>query len=525
MTTRTTRKSKPSSAGAKIHRTDVLIVGSGFSGLGMAMQLRKAGLDDFLIIEKASDIGGTWRDNVYPGCACDVPSYMYSYSFEPRSDWSKVWAGQQEIQDYLTGLATKYDLYSRTHFGCALSSAYWDEAESRWRVTTSDGSEYVARFLISGIGALHIPNIPDIKGQDTFNGQSFHSAQWDHECSLEGKRVAVIGTGASAIQFVPKIAPLVAELQLYQRTPAWVLPRRNFSVPGSLQKMFARTPLLPRILRSAIYWSAESLAIGLNGHSNLMRPIEYIARRNIARSIDDPALRERLTPDYRIGCKRILGSNDYYPALNLPSTTVITDGIAEINEDRIVSTDGQERKVDVIIYATGFHVTDGFDSLKLKGSTGLELAAHWNNSGINTHLGITAAGFPNLFFLLGPNTGLGHNSVVFMIECQIKYVLQAIRLTSERQADALTVRESVQNAFNSTIQRKLANGVWTNGGCTSWYLDSNGVNRTVWPGFTWQYWLQTRKVSESDFEFTGRPESNTTKRDTAGADMAEKAKS
>lgn len=490
-------------ASERVHTTEVLIVGSGFSGMGMAIQLLKSGMNDFLIIEKDSEIGGTWRDNTYPGCACDVPSHMYSYSFEPKPDWSHLWAGQDEIQQYLLSLARKYDLYSRTHFGRALQSGYWDPSDSAWHVATSDGNEYVARFLVSGVGALHIPNIPQIKGQKKFAGAAFHSAQWDHDCTLDGKKVAVIGTGASAIQFVPEIAKVADELHLYQRTPAWVLPRRNVKVPKVIQALLTRAPILAKALRTAIYWSAESLSIGLNGHINFMRPLESVAKWNIARGIDDPALRKKLTPTYRIGCKRILGSSDYYPALNRPTTSVITDGIAEITEDAIISQSGDKRPVDVIIYATGFHVTDGFDHLRLRGASGRELSSVWSDEGIQTHLGITTAGFPNLFFLLGPNTGLGHNSVVFMIECQIRYIIGAIRLAKQRGAAALEVREPVQREFNSDIQRKLVNGVWSSGGCTSWYLDAQGVNRTVWPGFTWQYWRRTRNVADSDFALVG----------------------
>ncbi|SUA48631.1 4-hydroxyacetophenone monooxygenase [Nocardia africana] len=471
--------------------------------MGMAIQLLKAGIDDFLLIEKETEIGGTWRDNTYPGCACDVPSHMYSYSFEPKPDWSHLWAGQDEIQNYLRGLARKYDLERHTHFGRTLQSGHWDADDSTWHLVTSDGHEYIARFLVSGVGALHIPSIPKIEGQKNFGGTVFHSAQWDHDCSLAGKKVAVIGTGASAIQFIPEIAKVVNELHVYQRTPAWVLPRKNVKFPETIRALFTRVPILAKGLRTAVYWSAESLSIGLNGHLNLMRPLESIAKWNIARGIDDPVLRAKLTPSYRIGCKRILGSSDYYPALNRPTTTVITDGIAEITEGAIKSRTGEKRPADVIIYATGFHVTDGFESLRLKGASGRELASVWSDEGIRTHLGITTAGFPNLFFLLGPNTGLGHNSVVFMIECQIRYIISAIRLADERGAAALEVREPVQRKFNSEIQRKLVKGVWSSGGCTSWYLDAKGVNRTVWPGFTWQYWRRTRKLAASDFGFLG----------------------
>ncbi|MGA9871302.1 MAG: NAD(P)/FAD-dependent oxidoreductase [Rhodococcus sp. (in: high G+C Gram-positive bacteria)] len=484
-----------------VHRTGVLVVGTGFSGLGMAIQLRRKGRADFLVLEKSDTLGGTWRDNTYPGCACDVPSHMYSYSFEPNPDWTQMWSGQPEILAYLQKLSEKYQLDRHIRFGAECIGGYWDETELRWHVETADGDEYIAQFLVSGVGALHIPNIPALNGAESFTGDAFHSARWNHDVDLTGKKVAVIGTGASAVQFVPQIVDTVGELQLYQRSPAWVLPRRNFAIPKGVRRLFRGLPALRKLVRGSVYWSAESLAVGLNGHSNLLRPVEFAARKYIEHEVKDPALRRKLIPDYRIGCKRILGSDSYYAALTRPNTDVIIDGIDEIRSDSIVSADGTERDVDVIVYATGFHVTDGFDAVNVAGIGGKKLVPHWKENGIETHLGITAAGYPNAFFLLGPNTGLGHNSVVFMIEQQIHYVLQAIDVVERGAADASTVRQKAQRDFTSDIQRKLAKGVWSTGGCTNWYLDSHGVNRTVWPGFTWQYWLKTRRFTPSDHEF------------------------
>lgn len=484
-----------------VHRTGVLVIGTGFSGLGMAIQLRRRGRTDFLILEKSDSVGGTWRDNTYPGCACDVPSHMYSFSFEPNPDWSKMWSGQPEILRYLEGLSEKYRLNQHIRFGAECVGGHWDENELQWHIKAANGDEYIAQFLVSGVGALHIPNIPTLNGIESFTGEAFHSARWNHDVDLTGKKVAVIGTGASAVQFVPSIVDTVGELQLYQRSPAWVLPRQNFSIPAPVRRLFRTVPLLRKALRGSVYWSAESLAVGLNGHSNLLRPVEYAARKYIEREVKDPELRRTLIPDYRIGCKRILGSNSYYSALTKPHAEVIADGIAEIREGSIVGADGTEREVDVIVYATGFHVTDGFDAVNVAGIGGRALVPHWEENGIETHLGIAAAGYPNAFFLLGPNTGLGHNSVVFMIEQQIQYVLQAIECVEHGAAGALTVREQTQRAFTSEIQTKLAKGVWSTGGCTSWYLDSRGVNRTVWPGFTWQYWLRTRRFAPSEYEF------------------------
>ncbi|TQC48475.1 NAD(P)/FAD-dependent oxidoreductase [Rhodococcus sp. WS4] len=488
--------------GGEAHRCRVLVIGTGFSGLGTAIQLRKRGRDDFILLEKAHEVGGTWRENTYPGCACDVPSHLYSFSFEPNADWTQMWSGQAEIFDYLRGLADKYDLRRNIHFGRTMTGGYWDADEQRWHVHTESGDEYVAQFLVSGIGALHIPNVPDLPGADTFEGTAFHSARWNHDCDLRGKRVAVIGTGASAIQIVPEIVEDVAELQLYQRTPPWVIPDLNFDIPPEARRLFGRVPLVRRMVRAAVYWAYESLAPGFNGHSRLMRPLESAARRNLNKTVTDPELRRKLTPSYRIGCKRILGSGDYYPALVSPKSEVITEGIAEVRPHSIVAGDGTEREVDAIIYATGFHVTDGFDRVALTGVDGRRLADEWEEYGIRTNLGITVAGYPNVFFLFGPNTGLGHNSVVFMIEAQIRYVLRLMDLVDRRGADSAVVRQAVQTGFNTDIQRKLAKGVWSSGGCVSWYLDSHGVNRTIWPGSTVRYWRRTRSVDPADFEFT-----------------------
>ncbi|MFD2419371.1 flavin-containing monooxygenase [Amycolatopsis pigmentata] len=483
--------------------TGVVIVGSGFSGLGMAIQLRKEGRDDFVVLEKADDVGGTWRDNTYPGCACDIQSHMYSFSFEQNPDWTRAFSPQPEIWDYLRRVTRKYDLYPRIRFGQEMTGARWDADEHRWHVTTRRGDEFVARFLVNGVGALHVPHIPELKGIENFAGRAFHSAGWDHDFSLRGKRVAVIGTGASAIQFVPRIAPEVERLHIFQRTPPWIMPKPDHEVPDRLKNLFQRFPVAQRAYRTLLYWLLEVRAIGFNGHLRLLKIVQKIAKAHIDRTITDPALRAKLTPDYVMGCKRALISNDYYPALNRDNVEVITDGVAEVREHGVVDSAGVEREVDAIIYGTGFHVTDAFDHLDIIGENGRNLSKEWAAEGMQTHLGITVSGFPNMFFLLGPNTGLGHNSVVFMIESQIRYVAEAMRLVETAGAGALAPRPGVQERFNAEIQRKLDRGVWTQGGCTSWYLDAQGVNRTIWPGFTWRYWLTTRHVRPEDFELTG----------------------
>ncbi|GAA2994125.1 flavin-containing monooxygenase [Actinokineospora diospyrosa] len=488
----------------KLVNTGVVVIGTGFSGMGMAIQLRKEGRDDFVVLEKATDFGGTWRDNTYPGCACDIQSHMYSFSFEQKPDWTRSYAPQPEIHQYLRDVAAKWDLARNTHFGVEVTGARWDAEASRWHVSTSTGDTYVTRFLVAGVGALHLPSIPDLPGIEDFTGKAFHSAQWDHDYDLTGKRVAVIGTGASAVQFVPKIAPEVAELTLFQRTAPWVMPKPDHTMPAWSRGLFAKVPGAQRAYRHLLYWINEVRAVGFNGHQGILRLASKLAAHNIRRSVKDPALARELTPDYVMGCKRVLISNDYYPTFNRANVHLDTAGVAEVRANSVVGKDGREHPVDAIIYGTGFHVTDAFDYLRITGRDGLDLAQLWRERGINTHLGITVAGFPNLFFLLGPNTGLGHNSVVFMIESQIRYVAEALRLADRQGAEALDVRRSAQDAFNTEVQRKLADGVWTRGGCTSWYLDSQGVNRTIWPGFTWRYWLRTRHVDASDFELLTR---------------------
>jgi cation diffusion facilitator CzcD-associated flavoprotein CzcO len=485
-------------------RFKVVIVGTGFSGLGQAIQLEKAGIRDYVILEKAAEVGGTWRDNSYPGCACDVQSHMYSFSYEQNPGWSRSFSPQPEIFDYLKSVADKYRLREKIRFGVELTGAHWDERERRWTATTRDGREFVAQFLVSGVGGLHIPQIPGLPGIANFKGQSWHSARWNHEYDLRGKKVAVVGTGASAVQFVPKIAPDVAELTLFQRTPPWIMPKPDHAMPSWARTLFKRVPGTQRAYRNALYWLLEARAIGFNGHPAIMKAGELIAKRNIAKGIKDRALRKKVTPDYTMGCKRVLISNDYYPALARPNVDVNTAGIKEVKAHSIVDSAGVEHEVDAIVYGTGFKVTDALEYLDITGVDGRNLAKEWASEGMRTHKGITVSGYPNLFFLLGPNTALGHNSVVFMIESQARYVVDAIKLADSRGAAALDVRPGVQDEFQREIQDKLVKGVWTQGGCKSWYLDAQGVNRTIWPGFTWRYWLETRKVDPADYELSGR---------------------
>ena len=482
--------------------TRAVIIGTGFSGLGMGIALQQQGVD-FVILEKADDVGGTWRDNSYPGCACDIPSHLYSFSFEPKPDWKHLFSLQPEIWDYLKGVTDKYGLRRYMVFNSLVERAHWDDAEYRWHVFTTSGQEYVTQFLISGAGALHIPSVPEIDGRDEFAGAAFHSAQWDHSIDLTGKRVAVIGTGASAIQIVPEIVDEVAGLQLYQRTPPWVVPRTNEELPPKLRRALENVPGLRLALRTVIYWAQEAVGYGMTNRPGLLKVVEMFGKWNIRRSVRDKELRARLTPHYRAGCKRILNSSTYYQAVADPKTELVTDRITRITRDGIVTADGTERKADVIVYATGFHVTDSFTYVQIKGLHGEDLVDRWRNEGLAAHRGITIADVPNLFFLLGPNTGLGHNSVVFMIESQIRYVADAIAAVDKAGAQALAPTRAAQDRFNQELQDKLAGSVWNTGGCRSWYLDEHGNNRVLWSGFTWQYWLATRSLKPAEYKFSG----------------------
>ena len=480
---------------------EIVIIGSGFAGLGMAIQLKKAGFHDFVVLEKNDDLGGTWRDNQYPGCACDVPSPMYSFSFELNPDWSRMFAPQQEIWDYLRRTVAKYDVAGYVRYRSAVETLEYDDVARRWQVVTAGGEVYTPKAVISGIGALHIPSYPSIPGLDRFAGTAFHSAEWDHSCDLTGKRVAVIGTGASAIQFVPRVAEQAGRLQVFQRTAPWIQPKPDIEFPGSMRKVMRGVPGAARAVRNTIYWALESRGAGFTVNPRLAKPMESVARRHIARQVPDPQLRAKVTPDYTIGCKRVLLSSDYYPALNRPNVDLVTDGIAEVREHSIVTEDGAEYDVDVIIYGTGFKVTDALKEQRIVGRGGLKIQEAWAD-GIEAYRGVTIPGFPNFFMLLGPNTGLGHHSVVFMIEVQIQHIMSCLRLLSEHGADTIEVRPAALRRFNDRIHRRLRRAVWSEGGCRSWYLDENGVNRTIWPGFTFEYWASTRRARPADYVLT-----------------------
>jgi cyclohexanone monooxygenase len=480
---------------------EVLVAGGGFSGLGAAIKLTRAGRRDFVVIERGSEVGGTWRDNTYPGAACDVPSHLYSYSFELNPNWSRSFSDGWEIQQYLRGVAAKYRVLDKFMFDCELLSAYWDAATRRWMVETSRG-EYSAKVFVSAIGALCEPALPDIKGIDTFTGEIFHSARWNHEVDLAGQRVALIGTGASAIQIGPEIAPKVSHLDVYQRTAPWIVPRRDRTYPKLESLAYKHIPGLQRLARTLIYWGRETFVFGFAINPRLTAPARKLALGNIARGVKDPALRRAVTPNFQIGCKRILLSNDWYPMLERPDVDLVTDGIAELRGDTIVSADGTERQVDAIVVATGFHVTDSPAYDKIKGADGRTIGEVWRAEGMQAYKGSTLAGFPNLFFLIGPNTALGHNSMVLMIESQLNYLMDALRTMDEHGLATLEVRREDQESYNAHLQKRMERTIWTTGGCASWYLDARGRNTTVWPGFTFTFRQLTRRFDHAAYDST-----------------------
>ena len=478
-------------------RHEVLIIGTGFAGLGMAIKLREAGIEDFALLERANEIGGTWRDNVYPGCACDVPSHLYSFSFAPKHDWTRAFAPQAEIQQYLLEVVERYRLRTKIRFDATMVRARYDEASATWSVETADGRRFVARVVVSAMGPLSNPAYPEIPGIEQFEGACFHSAEWDHGYDLRGKRVAVIGTGASAIQFVPAIAPKVAHLDLYQRTPPWVIPKPDREFGTIERTVYAKLPPVQAARRAWIYWSLEARALGFTRYPQILALAQQLVKRYLKHAVPDPELRAKVTPDYTLGCKRILLSDDYYPALSRPNVEVHTAAVTRATARGLVDADGNEREVDAIIYGTGFRVQDMVPTGAFCGRTGKDLVEVWHDRP-EAYKGTAIAGFPNLFFLLGPNTGLGHNSMVYIIESQVAYVVDAIKRMRRHGWAAVEVREAAQASYSANIQDKSAATIWQSG-CRSWYLDDHGRNTTLWPDFTFRFRQATAAFDEGAY--------------------------
>ena len=478
-----------------MHEVDVLVLGAGFGGLCMGIRLRQSGVTSFTILERASAVGGTWRDNRYPGCACDVPATLYSYSFEPNPDWSRRFAERGEIHGYLERCVEKYGLRQHIVFGELVRRARFEG--NGWLVETVRGGRYRARVLVTALGAFSSPVYPSIAGRERFEGEQLHSSTWDPSCDLSGKRVALIGTGASAIQIVPEIAPRVARLDLYQRTAPWIVPKPERITRGAERALYRSLPLAQKAARWLTYWQLEAQVIAFTRRPGLLRVAEGIARRHLRRQVADPGLRARLTPGYALGCKRVLLSNDYYPALTRPNVELVTEPIREIRARSVVDSTGREREVDAIVYGTGFAVQRFVPRGFFLGAEGRDLADVWRD-GPEAYKGTTVAGFPNLFFLVGPNTGLGHSSMVFMIESQVAYVMDAIRQMRQHGWARVEVEPEAQAAYNRELQARSRRSVWMSG-CASWYLSASGRNTTLWPDFTFRFRRLTRRFDASAY--------------------------
>ncbi|MET8559378.1 NAD(P)/FAD-dependent oxidoreductase [Streptomyces flaveolus] len=482
----------------------VAVIGSGFGGLGAAVRLRREGITDFVVLERADSVGGAWRDNSYPGCACDVPSHLYSFSFAPNPDWPRVFSGQRHIRAYLEHITDLFGLRPHIRFDSEVKLMSWDNENLRWTIETTRGA-LTADVVVSATGPLSDPKIPDIPGLESFPGKVFHSARWDHDYDLRGKRVAVVGTGASAIQIVPAIQPRVGRLTLFQRTPPWVMPRVDRAISGAERWLHRRLPVTARARRGLLWGIRELQVQAFTKRPDELGLVEQLAKRNIARAVKDPALRAKLTPDYRIGCKRILLSSAYYPALARPNVDVVASGLSGIRGSTLVAADGTEAEADAIIFGTGFHVTDMPIAERVVGAEGTTLAESWKN-GMRALRGASAAGFPNWMTIIGPNTGLGNSSMILMIESQLNYMADYLRqLDVLGGRTALDARPAAVDAWNDRVQERMKRTVWNTGGCTSWYLDASGRNTTIWPGTTAEFRRATRRVDLAEYEVLRKP--------------------
>ena len=478
------------------------IVGAGFGGLGMAIKLREMGIDDFVVLDRDSDVGGTWHANTYPGCQCDIPSHLYSFSFAPNPDWTRTYATQPEIWRYLRKVAERYGVIDSVRFDCAVTGATWDEEANLWRLETERGP-LTAEMVVAAPGGLSEPQVPAIEGLDEFEGETFHTARWNGDYDFKGKRIAVVGTGASAIQAVPQLQQEVEHLTLFQRTPPWIVPHRDRPISSLERRLYRRLPALQRLVRKAVYWRNEMLVPALVYRPRLLGVVERVARRHIAQSVPDPQLRAKLTPDYTIGCKRILPSNRWYPALMEPNVDIAFGGLEEVRPEGVVLPDGSLREVDAIVFATGFYVTEFPFASMVRGRGGKTLSEVWQGSP-QAYRGTAASGFPNMFWLVGPNTGLGHNSIVFMIESQLAYLTDAIRTMEASGANRVEVTEQAQDAYNARLQAKMPPTVWNSGGCQSWYIDANGRNTTIWPDFTWRFRRELQSFDAASYRLSSR---------------------
>lgn len=479
---------------------ETVIVGAGFAGIAVGAMLKRAGFESFVILDEGDDVGGTWRVNRYPGCECDVPAPLYSYSFAANPSWSRLLAPRAEIHGYLRDCVRRLGLEDHLRLGARVSAARFDEEAGSWRVEVEGGAPVTARALALCVGAQWRPLWPDVEGFEAFEGRCFHSSAWDEAYDPAGETVALIGTGASAVQLLPELARRAQGVHLYQRTAPWILPRLRHHFGRRERRLFERFPATQRAFRTLIYWSFEGLGLCLARGAAAMKPFQAVARAHLRRQVGDADLRERLTPEYVIGCKRILYSNDYYPTLGRDDVELVTAPITRVTDRGIISADGAERPVDTIVCATGFRIAEPPD-ITIVGRGGRELRDGWAPA----YRGVSVPGFPNLFLVPGPNSGLGHTSFVFMLESQARYVVEALRLLRRRELRWADVRPSAVAGWGARLRPKLDRAVWASG-CRSYYFDADGENRVLWPGFSFSYRLATRRFRARDHELAAAPQ-------------------
>ncbi len=464
----------------------VVIIGAGFAGLAMSQQLKARGIDDFIILERAAEVGGTWRDNTYPGCACDVASDLYSLSFSLNPSWTRTYGQQQEIFSYLKGVATELNIRDKIHFNCELLQAEWQADTQLWHISTTQGS-YYARALISATGPFGSPKVPALNGQSDYQGHSFHSLNWDHDYDFTGKRVAVIGTGATATQIVPELQKSAADLYVFQRTPTWILPRFDSSTGNTKRKLYQRFPFVQKCVRNAWYCAYEGI-VGLPQyvHPVFLKGFESVGRWHLRRNVKSPELRAKLVPDFRFNCKRTLLSDTYYPTLEKSNVHLVTDRLDTFLENGIRIEDGREIDVDVVVYATGFEVPN--DQYKrLIGNNGKSLHSVYADDMSGSYLGTSTSGFPNLFTMLGPFSAAGNQSAIFMLETQADYIARVLETLAKKDIASIDVKPSVQDQFVNKMHQLSRRVSWVGGGCTSYYQDQDGKNLGLWPNWSFKY--------------------------------------
>lgn len=479
---------------------DVAIIGAGFAGIGAAIRLLQEGVDDVVLFERDNRVGGTWRDNTYPGAACDIPSRLYSYSFAPNPDWSHTYSGSAEILDYIDRMVDAHGLEPRIRFGHDVTGLEYDESQGVWTIRFRDQEPVRARTVVMAPGPLANASLPDIRGIETYEGAKIHSARWDHDYDFTGKKVAVIGTGASGVQIIPELVKVAESVKVFQRTPGWVLPRLNTATGDRAKGLYRRLPLAEKAVRSAWFWGHESVALGVVWDTPLTRVVEAISRAHLRMQVKDSWLRRQLTPDFSAGCKRLLMTSDYYPALQADNCKLVTWPIARLSPRGVRTVEGIEHQFDAIVFATGFDVSKAGTPFPVTGIEGRDLAAEWS-AGAYAYRSVAVSGYPNLFFTFGPNSGPGHSSALVYMEAQIDYITQAIGSLLRFGWKSLDVRPEVQQRYNDDIQRRLQATTW-NSGCQSWYLTEDGFNATMFPGFATQYVNQLKTVDLQDYRIS-----------------------